>query len=64
MNKIYVSFTDLFSKLFLITIDEIVASIRRQYEELDREKQNFALEQTSREQTFHSELEQVAAEKE
>jgi hypothetical protein len=38
--------------------------IRRQYEELEREKQNLLLEQTSHQQTFRSELEKIAAEKE
>jgi len=41
-----------------------LASIRRQSEDLEREKQNLSLEQTSREETFRSELEQLAAEKE
>ncbi len=41
-----------------------MASIRRQSEDLEREKQNLSLEQTSREETFRSELEQLAAEKE
>ena len=48
----------------VVAIDAILANIRRQYEDLEREKQNFFLEQTSREQTFRSELDQIAAEKE
>ncbi|CAF2530410.1 unnamed protein product [Rotaria sp. Silwood2] len=44
--------------------NEILALIRRQYEELEREKQNLSLEQITREQTFRSELEQIATEKE
>ncbi|CAF4812814.1 unnamed protein product, partial [Rotaria sp. Silwood1] len=43
--------------------NEILALIRRQYEELEREKQNLSLEQITREQTFRSELEQIATEK-
>ncbi|CAF0940971.1 unnamed protein product [Adineta ricciae] len=43
--------------------EQNLASIRQQHEELEREKQNFLLEQTSREQSFKSELEQIAAEK-
>jgi hypothetical protein len=50
--------------LISIAINETLSLIRRQYEELEREKQNLLLEQTSREQTFRSELEQVASEKE
>jgi hypothetical protein len=49
---------------FLIVVNETLALIRRQYEELERERQNLSREHTSREQTFRSELEQVAAEKE
>ncbi len=45
-------------------MNETAALIRRQYEELEREKQNLSFEQTSREQTFRLELEQLAAEKE
>jgi len=41
-----------------------LASIRRQYEEVEREKQSLSFEQTSRDQTFRSELDQLAAEKE
>ncbi|CAF0874099.1 unnamed protein product, partial [Adineta steineri] len=43
--------------------EQNLSSIRSQYEELEREKQNFSLEQTSREETFRSELEQANAEK-
>ncbi|CAF0920949.1 unnamed protein product [Rotaria sordida] len=43
--------------------NEILALIRRQYEELEREKENLSLEQISREQTFRSELEQITTEK-
>ncbi len=39
-------------------------AIRRQYEELEREKQNLLLEHTSREGSFQSELEKLIAEKE
>ena len=42
----------------------MLALIRRQYEELQREKQNLLLEHTSHEQTFRSELEKISAEKE
>jgi hypothetical protein len=48
----------------VIAIDVCLATIRRQYEDLEREKQNLSLEQASREQTFRSELDQLAAEKE
>ncbi|CAF0844729.1 unnamed protein product [Adineta steineri] len=43
--------------------EQNLSSIRSQYEELEREKENFSLEQTSREETFRSELEQANAEK-
>jgi hypothetical protein len=45
-------------------VNETLALIRRQYEELEREKQNLLLEQSSREQTLRSELEKITAEKE
>jgi hypothetical protein len=48
----------------VIAIDVCLATIRRQYEDFEREKQNLSLEQASREQTFRSELDQLAAEKE
>ena len=50
--------------IFILAINEILSLIRRQYEDVELEKQNFLLEQTSREQTFRIELEQLAAEKE
>ncbi len=39
-------------------------AIRRQYEELEREKQSLLLEHTSREDFVRSELEKLTAEKE
>ncbi|CAF2782535.1 unnamed protein product [Rotaria sp. Silwood2] len=46
-----------------LSINEILAIIHRQYEELRREKDNLSSEHTFREQTFRSELEQITAEK-
>ncbi|CAF1083139.1 unnamed protein product [Rotaria magnacalcarata] len=43
--------------------NEILALIRRQYEELEREKDILFLDHTAREQTFRSELEKITAEK-
>lgn len=45
-------------------MNEILTLIRRQYEDLQRDKQNLLLEQTSREESFRSELEKITAEKE
>ncbi len=45
-------------------MNETLTLIRRQYEELDREKRNLLLEHSSRDQTFRSELEKITAEKE
>ncbi len=50
--------------LFLVAINETLSLIRRQYEELEREKQALLLDHSSREQTFQSELEKITAEKE
>ncbi len=50
--------------LFVIAVNETLTLIRRQYEELEREKQNLLLEHTSHDQTFRSELEKITAEKE
>jgi len=50
--------------LFVVAVNETLALIRRQYEELEREKQNLLLEQSSHEQTLRSELEKITAEKE
>ncbi len=49
---------------FVVAVNATLTLIRRQYEELEREKQNLLLEHTSREQTFRSELEKITAEKE
>ncbi|CAF1098112.1 unnamed protein product [Rotaria sordida] len=46
-----------------LSSNEIFALINRQYEELQREKENLLLEHTSREQTFRFELEKITAEK-
>ncbi|CAF3923258.1 unnamed protein product [Rotaria magnacalcarata] len=43
--------------------NDILALIRRQYEEFEHEKQNLSFEQTSRERTLRSELEQITNEK-
>ena len=43
---------------------EILRLIRRQYEELELEKQNLLIEQTSHEQTLRSEFERTTIEKE
>jgi hypothetical protein len=53
-----------YSISFFIAANEMLTLIRRQYEELEREKQNLLLEHTSHEQTFRSELEKISAEKE
>jgi hypothetical protein len=50
--------------LFFIAINETLLVIRRQYEELEREKQNFLLQHTSHEETFRFEVEKITAEKE
>jgi hypothetical protein len=50
--------------LFLVAVNETLSLIRRQYEELEREKQALLLDHSSREQTFQSELEKITAEKE
>jgi len=49
---------------FALAIREYFDSIRQQIDELQREKQNLSLEQISREQTYQSELEQIATDKE
>jgi hypothetical protein len=54
----------LFLIKFSVAINDILVLIRRQYEELEREKKNLSFEQASREQTFRLELEQLAEEKE
>lgn len=54
----------LFIAIFFIDTNELLMSLRRQYEELEREKQNASLDQISREQTYRSELEQLAIQKE
>ncbi|CAF4193645.1 unnamed protein product, partial [Rotaria socialis] len=46
-----------------LSTNDILALIRRQYEEFEREKQNLSFEQTSRERTLRSELEQITNEK-
>ncbi|UJR10735.1 hypothetical protein I4U23_014924 [Adineta vaga] len=45
------------------TVNQTLAFIRRQYEEFEREKQNFALEHTSHEERFRSELEKLTSDK-
>lgn len=47
-----------------LPVNEILMLIRRQYEELEREKENFLLEQTTRDERFRLELEKQASEKE
>ncbi|CAF4721367.1 unnamed protein product [Rotaria sp. Silwood1] len=46
-----------------LSTNEILSLIHRQYEELQREKENLLFERTSREETFRSELEKITAEK-
>lgn len=45
-------------------MNETLTLIRRQYEELEQEKENLLLENSSREQAFRSELEKITEEKE
>ena len=47
-----------------LPINETLALIRRQYEELEREKENLVVERTTREENFRLELEKITAEKE
>ncbi|CAF3393218.1 unnamed protein product [Rotaria sp. Silwood1] len=46
-----------------LSTNEILTLIHRQYEELQREKENLLFERTSREETFRSELEKITTEK-
>lgn len=47
-----------------LPINETVTLIRRQFEELEREKENLLLERNTREDHFRLELEKINAEKE
>ncbi|CAF3734268.1 unnamed protein product [Adineta steineri] len=46
-----------------LPVNETLALIRRQYEDLQREKQSLSLEHTSHEDNFRSEMEKITAEK-
>ncbi|CAF1184945.1 unnamed protein product [Adineta steineri] len=46
-----------------LPVNETLALIRRQYEDLEREKQSLSLEHTSHEDSFRSEMEKITAEK-
>jgi hypothetical protein len=53
-----------FEMIYCIAVNETLIIIRRQYEELEREKQNLLLEHTSQEDSVQSKLEKLTAEKE